>query len=115
MVDNADGRLKAGDYAQVSFDAAGLAPSGTLLVPSSALLFRKTGMEAAVVWDDDHVRLRPVKVGRDLGSSMEIQAGLSLSDRIIDNPPDSLAEGQLVRVLRPKAPPPGPNARDGAG
>jgi RND family efflux transporter MFP subunit len=115
MVDNADGRLKAGDYAEVRFDTAGLPASGTLLVPSSALLFRKTGMEAAVVGDDDHVRLRPVKVGRDLGSSIEIQGGLTLADRIVDNPPDSLADGQLVRVLRPKAPPRGPVSRDGAG
>jgi RND family efflux transporter MFP subunit len=114
MVDNADGRLRAGDYAEVRFDAAGAAASRTLLAPSGALLFRKTGMEAAVVGDDDHVHLRPVKVGRDLGSSIEIQAGLSLSDRIVENPPDSLAEGQLVRVLRPKAPPRGPDAGDGA-
>jgi RND family efflux transporter MFP subunit len=102
LVDNAGGALKAGDYAQVKFDAPAAA-SGVLLVPSSALLFRKTGMEAAVVGPDDHVRLRPVKVGRDLGSSIEVNAGLTTADRVVDNPPDSLAEGQLVRVIQPAA------------
>jgi RND family efflux transporter MFP subunit len=103
LVDNADGRLRAGDYAEVRFDTSGMTASGTLLVPSSALLFRKTGMEAAVVGEDDRVHLRPVKVGRDLGSSIEVYAGLSPGDRIVDNPPDSLGEGQLVRVIRPSA------------
>jgi multidrug efflux pump subunit AcrA (membrane-fusion protein) len=102
LVDNSDGSLKAGDYAEVKFDAPAVA-SGALLVPSSALLFRKTGMEAAVVGADDLVHLRPVKVGRDLGSSIEVNAGLTTADRVVNNPPDSLAEGQLVRVVRPAA------------
>jgi RND family efflux transporter MFP subunit len=102
LVNNSAGQLKAGDYAEVRFNTPGVA-AGKLLLPSSALLFRKTGMEAAVVGDDHHVRLRPVKVGRDLGSSIEIDSGLSTSDKVVDNPPDSLAEGQLVRVARPSA------------
>jgi hypothetical protein len=44
-----------------------------------------------------------VKVGRDLGSSIEVNAGLTTADRVVDNPPDSLAEGQLVRVIQPAA------------
>jgi hypothetical protein len=37
-------------------------------------------------------------VGRDLGQTIEITAGLQASDRVIDNPPDSIANGELVRV-----------------
>jgi hypothetical protein len=62
-------------------------------------LFLKTGLEAAVVGPGDRVRLRPVTVARDLGSSMEIASGLSPSDRIINNPPDSISDNQLVRVV----------------
>jgi membrane fusion protein, multidrug efflux system len=100
LVDNPGDVLKAGDYAQVSFalpQAAGA--DATVRVPSSALLFRQSGLEAAVVGPDDHVHLRHVTPGRDLGATMEVTAGLSPSDTIVNNPPDSIAEGQLVRVV----------------
>ena len=113
LVDNGAGLLHAGDFAQVTFqlpsDAAVGAP--TVRIPSSALLFRKTGAEAALVGPDDRVILRRVTVGRDLGAALEITSGLTARDRVIDNPPDSIANGQLVRVVaRPAA----PRERDGA-
>ena len=36
--------------------------------------------------------------GRDLGDSVEVLAGLSPSDRIINNPPETLTNGDTVRV-----------------
>ncbi|WP_158915636.1 efflux RND transporter periplasmic adaptor subunit [Caulobacter sp. S45] len=106
-VDNPDDALKSGDYAQVKFDLpnSGAGGGGMLRLPSSALLFRKTGLEAAVVGPDDHVRLQRVTVGRDLGTVMEIAGGLKPSDRVIDNPPDSIGDGQLVRVISSSAKP----------
>jgi len=106
--------LKAGDYAEVTFDlpSAGPSGSGMLRLPSSALLFLKSGLEAAVVDASGHVHLKRVTVGRDLGSTMEIASGLTPTDRVINNPPDSIAEGELVRVVQsePKAPSGAPNA-----
>jgi membrane fusion protein, multidrug efflux system len=101
MVDNRDQFLKDGDYAQVKFTLGGQpsAAGATLVLPASALLFRRSGTQAAVVGPDNHVRLRRVTVGRDLGSTIEVSAGLSPADRVIDNPPDSISEGQLVRVV----------------
>jgi hypothetical protein len=58
-------------------------------------------MEAAVVGADRRVHIRPVSVGRNLGATIEVTAGLSASDRVIDNPSDSLVEGQRVRVAPP--------------
>jgi RND family efflux transporter MFP subunit len=112
MVDNRDGLLEDGDYAQVSLALEGQPTVGaaTLVLPASALIFRRGGTQAAVVGPDDHVRLRPVTVGRDLGSTIEIAAGIGPSDRVIDNPPDSISDGQLVRVVRPGA---GPVAEGG--
>ncbi|HLZ81920.1 MAG TPA: efflux RND transporter periplasmic adaptor subunit [Caulobacteraceae bacterium] len=102
MVDNHNQLLKDGDYAQVQFTLQEQPSAGgtNLVLPASALLFRRAGTEAAIVGADDHVRLKRVTVGRDLGATIEVGSGLSPSDRVIDNPPDSIADGQLVRVVR---------------
>ena len=52
----------------------------------------------------DEVTLKPVTVARDLGSSIEIGAGLAANDRVIDSPPDGISDGDPVRVKSPEAP-----------
>jgi RND family efflux transporter MFP subunit len=95
VTDNPGGVLKPGGYAQVGFDV----PGGTgVQIPASALLFRAAGTQVALVGPDGHVHLRRITVGRDLGASVEVATGLAATDRIIDNPPDSISEGELVRV-----------------
>ncbi|HEY2048918.1 MAG TPA: efflux RND transporter periplasmic adaptor subunit [Caulobacteraceae bacterium] len=101
LVDNSKDLLKVGDYAQVKFvvpPRADLRQGGVLQVPSSALLFRKTGTQLALLGPGDHVRVVQVSVGRDLGPTVEITSGLREGDHVIDNPPDSIANGELVRV-----------------
>lgn len=90
--------LKPGGYAQVSFDVPGQV--GVVQIPSSTLVFRSAGTQVAMVGPDDHVHLRRVSLGRDLGGSVEVSSGLTATDRVIDNPPDSIADGELVRVER---------------
>jgi RND family efflux transporter MFP subunit len=101
LVTNPQGLLKAGDYAEVVFKLPNVGAVGAdkLRLPSSALLFLRSGLEAAVVGADNHVHLRRVVVGRDLGTEMEIASGLSPKDEVVNNPPDSLADGELVRVI----------------
>ncbi len=94
-IDNANGALRSGGYAQVGFQLPG---SGATVVPATALVLRGTGTKVAIVDGTGHVHLLPVQIGRDLGSTVEIVAGLSPTMRIIDNPPDSLSEGEAVRV-----------------
>ncbi len=95
-VPNADGTLLPGGYAQVHLD---LQVAGARVeVPVNALLFRSEGLRAAVVGSDHKVQLRRLTIGRDYGTSLEVLAGLSAGDAIVLNPPDSLEEGQLVRV-----------------
>lgn len=96
VVDNHDGALKPGGYGQLRFDASGQA--GSVQIPSSALIFRARGTQVALVDRYGHAHLRSVTVGRDLGQMVEVVAGLSATDRIVDNPPDSLGDGELVRV-----------------
>ena len=95
-LDNSDGVLQPGAYAEVKFPL----PSGAdgIHVPATALMFRDDGMQVAVVDGSGHVHLRTVKVLRDMGSAVDVAGGVSRADRIIDNPPDSLREGDLVRV-----------------
>jgi RND family efflux transporter MFP subunit len=96
QIDNLDGALKPGDYAQVTFN---LPPaSGALRLPATAVMFRNDGMTVAVVGPNDRVALKHVTVARDLGTTVEIATGLSPNDAVIDNAPDSIANGEVVRV-----------------
>lgn len=92
---NGEGMLKPGDVAQVSL---GLPARGLLRVPASALIYRASGLALGVIGPGDHAVIRPVTVGVDLGSSVLISSGLRPKDRVINNPPDSLANGDLVHV-----------------
>lgn len=95
--DNPKGALLPGAYVDVRFAPAAAGPSAPRL-PVSALIFRHDGMRIAVVDDGGKARLRPVELGRDFGTEVEILAGASTSDRIIDSPPDSLSDGDPVRI-----------------
>src|SRR5262249_32295167 len=97
VADNPDGALKPGGYAQVRFDVRDA--GNAVRIPASALLFRAEGTQVALVGADRRVRLRPVTIGRDLGQSVIVSSGLSATDRVVDNRPASLAEGDQVRLL----------------
>jgi RND family efflux transporter MFP subunit len=98
-IDNADHALKPGDYAQVNFQ---LAPTGSAMtLPSSALMFRQKGMAVGVVDAAGRAHLRYISMGRDMGATVEVASGLSAADRVINNPPDSLEDGEKVKVAAP--------------
>jgi multidrug efflux pump subunit AcrA (membrane-fusion protein) len=94
--DNPDGELQPGAYAQVDFEL----PSDPDIVRilTSALVFREQGMEVAAIDANGTIELRPIKLGRNLGTEVEVVQGLKLSDRLVNSPPDSLATGDKVRV-----------------
>lgn len=96
LVDNADGELLPGAFANVSFDL----PHNfvVLSVPASALMFDKAGLRIATVGPGNKVILKTVTIMRDLGKVIELSSGLAADDRIIENPPDGIAEGDLVRI-----------------
>jgi RND family efflux transporter MFP subunit len=101
-VDNPDAGLKPGDFAQVRFSLPGQA--GTVRVPASALIFRRRGLQLAVLQTDHRVHLQSVSVARDFGGQVELSGGVRATDKIIDNPPDSLEDGDVVQIQG------GPNA-----
>jgi RND family efflux transporter MFP subunit len=93
---NPRGEVLAGGYAQVTFKD--VADSGVLMLSDNALIFRAQGMQAAVVDSNNRVQLRPIKLGRDYGSTVEVVSGLDATDRVILNPPDGIAEGMTVQL-----------------
>jgi RND family efflux transporter MFP subunit len=94
--DNRDGLLQPGTYVEAQLNLP--SDPNTVLIPSSAILFRQHGLEAAVVGDDDKVTLKKVSLGRNRGVQVEVTDGLIPSDRVIDSPPDSLGSGDVVRI-----------------
>lgn len=101
IVDNGAGDMMPGDYASIHLQSA--AGADALSIPSSALVFDSRGLSIAVVGADDHVIVKPVSIERDLGAVIEIASGLGANDRVIQNPPDGITTGALVRVVS-KAP-----------
>ncbi len=96
QADNAAGKFFGGSYCNVHFEL----PTDANLVklPSTALVTGNQGTEVATVDGNDKVVLKSVQLGRDLGDSVEIVAGVSPSDRVINNPPETLSAGDKVRV-----------------
>ncbi|MCO6417469.1 efflux RND transporter periplasmic adaptor subunit [Siccirubricoccus sp. KC 17139] len=97
-VDNPDGALKPGGYAQVRLELppqASAAPQ--LRVPASALIFRASGTSIAVVDGEGRVTVKPVRIARDLGAVLDIASGLEPGDRVIDSPSDAIRSGDQVR------------------
>jgi RND family efflux transporter MFP subunit len=111
QIDNTKGELFPGSYAQVSFKLA--ASENTLRVPTNAVMFRTANLQVAAVDDTQHVHLKNITAGRDFGTEIEVLAGLSPTDRLVVNPPDSIADGQQVRVQQ--TPPPQAPAAGVAG
>jgi RND family efflux transporter MFP subunit len=101
-VNNADGAILSGSYAQVRFPE--LKFNTALTLPSNTLLFRPDGPQVGVVQTNGKVTLRPVTLGRDFGPTVEILEGLSTSDQVIINPPDSLVSGATVRIAEAAKP-----------
>jgi RND family efflux transporter MFP subunit len=98
QLDNKDGKLKPGGYAQAAFDLP--ATAAALQVPATAVMFRHDGPAVAMLGADGHAHIRKVTLGRDLGSSLEVTSGVTAQDRVIDNPPETLADGDPVRLAK---------------
>lgn len=96
QADNPGGAIGAGSYAQISFAMA--ATGAGLRVPATALVVNSNGPQLALIGAGDRVVLRNVKLGHDYGDSVEVAAGLSAQDRVIDTPPETLRDGDVVHV-----------------
>ncbi|HWY82088.1 MAG TPA: efflux RND transporter periplasmic adaptor subunit [Roseiarcus sp.] len=97
LADNQDGLLAPGAFARIHFV---LPPDAKAFrVPASAIMFRNNAAQVAIALDN-RIVLKNVHILRDLGTEVEIAAGLGQDERIVINPPDSISDGEQVRVTQ---------------
>ncbi len=108
-VNNSTDTLMPGSLAQVHFKVPPIA--STFVVPAAALIFRKEGLRVGTVTKNNQgqtvARLLPIVVGEDDGATVQIVSGLNAGDQVIQDPPDSLIDGQRVTVVQRQASPGG--------
>lgn len=102
VLDNPKGELMPGAFARATLELP--ATAAGLSIPASALIIGQSGLQVATVDDDNRVRLKSVTIARDMGKLIELASGIEQSDRVIDNPPEDILEGQVVRLRGEGAP-----------
>ncbi len=98
IADNPEGLLLPGSYAEVHFKLPGR--PGVRRIPAPAVFFQRNELAVATVGADNRVTIKPITIVRDLGTTIEISSGPSLDDRMILNPPQSLSDGDEVRIAQ---------------
>lgn len=99
-VDNKTGELLPGSYTEVHLKSNGEIP--VLLIPVTALILNADGQQVATVDAQNKVHMVQVTTGRDFGANVEVLSGLREDQKVVSNPQDSLAEGDVIRVVVPK-------------
>jgi RND family efflux transporter MFP subunit len=97
-IDNRKGEVLPGALAQVHFKAPSVP---TFVVPVAAVIFRREGTQVGTLGDNNAAHLVRVTIGQDDGATVQIVSGLKAGDRVIQDPPDSLIEGQKVNPQNP--------------
>jgi RND family efflux transporter MFP subunit len=100
-VDNAEHSLWPGTFVEVVFQVP--TDPTVLTMPEAALIFRADGTQVAIVDAQNHVHLRNVTLGENLGKTVQVTSGLSPGDRLVNNPPAGLLEGESVQPVTPVA------------
>lgn len=96
QIDNRDGSLLPGMYAQVQFTLPKRRSS--LIIPTSSLVIDRAGMHVVTVDADGKLHFVPVTIGKDMGKEVEILAGLDGNESLVASPSDLLVEGEHVEV-----------------
>jgi len=100
-VPNPDHALTPGVYCMVELKIPRKAPS--LIVPSEAIIFNREGLSVAVV-EGGVAHIRKISLVRDLGTSVEVNAGVSTGDQVILSPQVNLTDGLKVAIRTPPPP-----------
>ena len=95
-VPNPLGVLMPGMYAQVRFSTG--RAEAAVIVPGDTLILGRQGPRVAVVAPDHRIHLRPIRIGQDSGSEIEVVSGLSAGEVVVANPSDAVRENAMVEV-----------------
>ena len=98
-LNNEDGTLRPGMFAQANIKVPH--PFGSVVIPGPALLTNAQGTQVLLVGKDNKIHFQNITVGRDFGKVIEVTQGLSVGQRVISSPSDSLTEGETVKVGPP--------------
>ena len=112
-VNNREGDLLPGSLAQVHFKTPVANP--TFVIPVAALIFRREGLQVATLGEDNKAHLVQVTIGQDDGATVQIMTGLKATDRVIQDPPDSIIEGQKVTPVSVQPAPEHEHGSEGTG
>ena len=96
QLNNQDGALMPGIHAEVKLTLT--QSERPIVVPGTAVIVRGEGTMVAVVDPQRIVHLQPVRLGRDLGNSIEVVSGLAEHAGIVLNPSDTLKDGAEVNT-----------------
>jgi RND family efflux transporter MFP subunit len=98
-VDNTTGELLPGAFTEVHLKIPADIP--TFILPVNTLVFRAPGLQVAAVENNNTAKLLPITLGRDFGAEVEVVSGLTGQESIIASPPDSIIDGEQVRIAQP--------------
>ncbi|MBT9331721.1 efflux RND transporter periplasmic adaptor subunit [Paracidobacterium acidisoli] len=111
-VNNSKGEIFPGAYTEVHFHVKSSRPA--LILPVPALIFRSEGLRVAIVDSNNKAKLVPITISQDDGRTVQVVQGLEADDRVIQNPPDSIVDGEPVRVVQPQSEHEGGEGESGA-
>jgi RND family efflux transporter MFP subunit len=98
-VDNTTGELLPGAFTEVHLKIPADVP--TFILPVNTLIFRAEGLQVAAVENNNTAKLLSIALGRDFGAEVEVVSGLTGQESIIASPPDSIIDGEQVRIAQP--------------
>ncbi|MFZ0521836.1 MAG: efflux RND transporter periplasmic adaptor subunit [Candidatus Acidiferrales bacterium] len=99
-VDNPTGELLPGAFTEVHLKIPSDIP--TFILPVTSLIFRAQGLQVAVV-ESNQAKLKTIALGRDFGSEVEVVSGLTGQESVIISPPDSIIDGEHVKIAQPNS------------
>ena len=101
-VPNHKGKLLPGAYTEVHMTVHD--EIANMVIPVSALIFRGHGLQVGTVVkgaNGDVAKLVQIGIGQDDGITVQVNTGLTADSQVIQNPPDSLIDGEPVHVVQP--------------
>jgi RND family efflux transporter MFP subunit len=98
-VPNPDGALVPGAYTEVHFQVK--VAKQTLILPVSTLLFRQEGLRVVTVVNGNKAKLVAITIGQNDGRVVQVVTGLQPNDLVVQTPPDSIVDGETVRIVKP--------------
>jgi len=83
-------------YANVSLDIPRSGPAPVML-PANALVVRTAGPQAIIVDANNVAHFRPIVLGRDFGTQIEVTSGLKPGDTVVLSPGDAVVDNGKVQ------------------